>query len=44
LPWWHHLVSGSKETVHQAGASVRGRCVTESRAGPLDRHIVTWPA
>lgn len=44
LPWWHHLVSGSRDTVHQAGASIRGRAIGESRAGPLDRHIVTWPA
>jgi uncharacterized cysteine cluster protein YcgN (CxxCxxCC family) len=43
LPWWHPLVSGDPESVHRAGISLRGRAVAENRAGPLDRHIVTWP-
>jgi uncharacterized protein len=44
LPWWHHLLSGDRELVHRVGASVRGRAVPERRAGPLEHHIVTWPA
>ena len=43
LAWWHPLVSGSPDTVHQAGISVRGRAVGERVAGPLEHHIVDWP-
>lgn len=43
LAWWHPLVSGDPETVHTAGVSVRGRAVSERRAGPLDHHITDWP-
>jgi hypothetical protein len=45
LYWWHPLVSGSPETVHQAGISVRGRVKSEDGI-PLaqwEDHIVTWP-
>ncbi|MBI5165726.1 MAG: YcgN family cysteine cluster protein [Magnetospirillum sp.] len=44
LAWWHPLVSGDPDSVHRAGISVRGRAVPENRAGPLDHHIVDWPA
>ncbi len=44
LPDWHYLVSGDPELVHRVGASVRGRAVPERRAGPLEHHIVDWPA
>jgi uncharacterized cysteine cluster protein YcgN (CxxCxxCC family) len=43
LAWWHPLVSGDPDTVHQAGVSVRGRAITERRAGMLERHIAAWP-
>ena len=43
LSWWHPLISGDPETVHQAGISVRGRTVPERwELDPEDR-IVDWP-
>lgn len=46
LPWWHPLVSGSPETVHEAGISVRGRVrLTEADLAIDDYagHIASWP-
>lgn len=43
LPAWHPLRSGDVETVHGAGASVRGRAVSEQEAGLLEDRIVEWP-
>jgi uncharacterized protein len=42
---WHHLISGSRETVHEAGISVQGRAVSGEGFEPEDYedHIVTWP-
>ncbi|MCH9021112.1 MAG: YcgN family cysteine cluster protein [Proteobacteria bacterium] len=43
LAWWHPLVSGDPNTVHEAGVSVRGRVVPEARAGDPEDHVVDWP-
>ncbi|PWW02205.1 hypothetical protein DFR52_102873 [Hoeflea marina] len=46
LYWWHPLVSGDPETVHQAGVSVRGRSVPEDGLDVDDYEdfLVDWPA
>ena len=44
LPDWHPLISGSNESVHAAGVSVRGRVISEDDVHPdgLEEHIVRW--
>ena len=43
LYWWHPLVSGDPETVHQAAVSVRGRVVSERDTDDLEGRVVGWP-
>ncbi|SMF13078.1 YcgN family cysteine cluster protein [Pseudobacteriovorax antillogorgiicola] len=42
LPKWHHLVSGNKHSIHKAGASVKGKVVSEERVKDLEDHVVDW--
>lgn len=47
LYWWHPLVSGDPDTVHQARISVRGRVRDSEDDVPdetLEDRIVDWPA
>ena len=44
LAEWHPLVSGSPDTVHRAGISIRGRSLSDEFVHPdgYDEHIVHW--
>ena len=44
LQWWHPLVSGSPDTVHDSGVSVRDRIISERECVDFENHVVTWPA
>lgn len=42
LPWWHPLISGSSETVHDAGISLRDKAISETYVNmeDLDPYII----
>lgn len=46
LYWWHPLISGDPNTVHEAGVSVRGRVSGTEDEVPddkLENYLVQWP-
>ena len=45
LPDWHHLISGDRNAVHQAGKSVKNRVRKLNSVSPseLENYVVEWP-
>lgn len=46
LPWWHHLLTGTRDTMHNLGLSVRNKITSEEfvdNENAMD-YIARWPA
>ncbi|MCK5819720.1 MAG: YcgN family cysteine cluster protein [Psychromonas sp.] len=46
LPWWHHLLTGTRDTMHNLGFSVRDKITSEELVDPDNAmdYIARWPA
>lgn len=42
LPDWHPLISGSKESVKEAGVSINSYAMKESDIDHLEDHVIEW--
>ena len=44
LPGWHHLVSGDRNSIREAGASVRGWSISAEfvHEDDFEEHVVSW--
>jgi len=42
VPDWHPLLTGSTQAMDEAGASVKGRVISETDAGPIEHHLIEW--
>ena len=42
LPDWHPLISNHKESVHDAGVSIRSYAMKESQVHSVEEHIIHW--
>jgi uncharacterized cysteine cluster protein YcgN (CxxCxxCC family) len=42
LPDWHPLISGTPDSVHEAGVSIRSYAMKESQVEDIEEHIIEW--
>ena len=44
LEWWHPLISGTRDSVVDAGISVKGKCISEEHVHPdqWEEHVIRW--
>ncbi|MBC7662147.1 MAG: YcgN family cysteine cluster protein [Chitinophagaceae bacterium] len=42
LPSWHPLISGTRDSVHKAGVSVKNKIVSEDHVKDLEDFVVDW--